>query len=39
MKFVMLAVMFFATACTSLDRSTASETVRKQPLPSEKRAM
>lgn len=38
MKYVIFAVILFATACTSISRDTASETHRKQPLPSERRA-
>lgn len=38
MKYIILATILFATACTSLSRDTASETNRKQPLPSDRRA-
>ncbi len=38
MKYLLLTVMLFATACTSISRETASETHRSQPLPSDKRA-
>lgn len=39
MKYVVLAVILLASACTSLNRETASETHRKQPLPSDRRAI
>jgi len=38
MKILILTTFLLATACTSINRDTASETNRKQPLPGEKRA-
>jgi hypothetical protein len=36
MKYVLLTLVFLATACSSLDRNTASEIKRDHPLPSER---
>lgn len=38
MKTLIIATFLLATACTSINRDTASEINRKQPLPGDKRA-
>ena len=38
MKYVLLTLVFLATACSSIDRGTASEIKRDHPLPPERSA-